>query len=67
VAGEDQRRLVVEAKLGEQFVGALLNFDTAVLGMRRIVLPDVIDVRKLGGDTSEIVPDTIENDVDFLR
>lgn len=67
MAREDQCWLVVEAKLGEQFVGALLDFDAAVLGMRRVVLPDVIDVRELRCYASEIVPDAVENGIDFLR
>ena len=37
------------------------NFDAAVLGARRIVLPDVIEMGELGADAAEIVPDAGEN------
>ena len=45
---KDQRRLAVEPQLREQFMGARLDFDAAVFGMRRIMLPDVIEMGEFG-------------------
>ena len=53
--------------LRKQFVGARLDFDAAVLGMRGIVLPDVIEMGELGADAAEIVPDAGEDGLDLLR
>src|SRR5438270_7223796 len=66
MGGKDQRRLVVQSELREQFMGARLNFDTAQFGMRRIVLPDVIEMGEFGADAAEIVPDAGEDGLDLL-
>ena len=49
------------AQLAESSCGARLDFDAAVLGMRGIVIPDVIEMGEFGADASEIVPDAREN------
>src|SRR5207247_7880618 len=54
VACENQRRLAVEPQLRKQLMGAWLNFDAAILGMRRIVLPDVIEMGEFGAEATEI-------------
>ena len=37
-----------------------------VLGMRRIVVPDVIEMGELGADAAEIVPDAGQDGLDLL-
>ena len=64
---KDQRRFAVESQLREQFVRARLDFDAAVFGMRRIVLPDVVEMREFRADAAEIVPHAGKNGLDFFR
>ena len=66
MACKDQRRLAVEPQLREQFVGARLDFDAAVFGMRGIMLPDMIEMGEFGAEPAEIVPDACENGLDLL-
>src|SRR6202022_2413169 len=51
----------------KQCVGARLDFDPAILGVRGIVLPDMIEMREFGADATEIVPDACENGLDLCR
>ena len=60
--------------LGEAAVGALTigllrttrYFDPAVLGMRRVMFPDVIEMGEFGTEAAEIVPDAGENTLDLF-
>ena len=63
---KDERRLAVEPQLRKQFVGALLDFDAAILGVRGIVLPDMVEMGEFCADATEIVPDTCENGLDLF-
>ena len=67
VACKDQGRFAVEPQLREQFVGARLNFDPAVLGAGGIMLPDMVEMSEFGAKTSEVIPDTCQDSLDFLR
>ena len=65
--GEEQRRLAVEPQLVEQVEGALAVGD--VLGPRPVGIDNVqpVDMRELGGDAAEIVPDAGEDRFDLVR
>src|ERR1700749_4225831 len=67
MACEDQPRLVVEPQLMKQEMGARRKLDTALgIGIFLVEVPDVIDMRELGADAADIVPDTSENLLDLL-
>ena len=66
MAGKNQRGLAVVFQPREQFVRARRDLDAAFLGMRRIVIPDVIDMGELGADAAEIVPDAGQDRLDLL-
>jgi hypothetical protein len=44
-----------------------LSISMAILGPRGIVIPDMIEMREFGADTTEIVPDACENGLDLRR
>ena len=68
MAGEDQRRLAVVPDLVEQLFGPRRELDAAVLvGMVGIIVPDVIEMGELGANAAEIVPDPVQNSLDFFR
>src|SRR5258708_23913077 len=67
MACKDQRRFSVEPQLRKQFVGARLDFNPAILGLRGSVLPDMIEMREFGADATEIVPAACENGLDLCR
>src|ERR1700753_975358 len=66
MTGKDQRRLAVPPELGKQLMGALLNLDAAVLGTRRIVFPNMVEMGEFGADPAEIVPDPGQNRLDLF-
>ena len=67
MAGEDQRGFAIEPQLVKQLVRSLWNFDAAALGMRLVMVPDLIDVGELRGEAAEIVPHAGEDFFDFFR
>ena len=67
VLGGNVIYLAIEPQLRKQLVGARQDFDAALFGIGRIVLPDMIEMGKFGADATEIVPDAGENGLDLRR
>src|SRR6202020_1292513 len=51
VSREDQRRFSGQAQLGEQLMRTRPDFDPAFFRKSRVVLPDMIEMGKLGAQT----------------
>ena len=64
--GCSTRRLTVEPELVIQLVGAEGNVDVAEFRLPFDVIPDVIDMRKLGSAPAEIFPDPTQDRLDLL-
>ncbi len=67
--GEDQRRLAVVAQLDEALdASAVVELDAArPFGMLGVVVPQPVEMRELGADAAEIVPDAAQDALDLGR
>src|SRR5262249_23478401 len=68
VSRESQCGLAVVPELEVQVERAIRYLDPArSVPEIGIVIPDLVEMRELGGDPAEIVPDAVEDGLDFLR